>query len=93
MNDNITGANANTGAAKGAGAVPGGSAGTKLECSGLNEIKLDVTILYPEHAVDRNLLHLEADPLPVQFTGMTGSAGSAESRGMPAIGGGQFDAP
>eukprot|EP00664_Eupelagonemidae_sp_cell27_P002388 gene2388-5120_t len=46
---------------------------------------LDVTILQPTAAQERGLLHLEADPLPVQFTGMTGSAGSAP--GMPAIGG------
>jgi hypothetical protein len=42
---------------------------TRLVCQGLNEITLDVTILQPALAAKRGLLHLEADPLPVQFTG------------------------
>eukprot|EP00729_Bicosta_minor_P006429 gene6429-14359_t len=59
-----------------------GTSATKLECAGLNEIKLDVTILQPANAVARNLVHLEADPLPVQFTGMTGSAGVGSCTGF-----------
>lgn len=60
-----------------------GTSATKLECAGLNEIKLDVTILQPANAVARNLVHLEADPLPVQFTGMTGSAGTIKKLQIP----------
>ena len=74
------------GAARGGG---GGAAGgvTRLECTGLKEIKLDVAVLWPADAVQRGLLHLEADPLPVQFTGTTGSAMAVPERGMPAVGG------
>jgi len=46
---------------------------------------MGVTLLLPTHASKRNLLHVEADPLPVQFTGMTGAVGSAP--GMPSVGG------
>jgi hypothetical protein len=56
-----------------------------LTCRGLNDIELDVSILRPTNALKRGLLHLEADPLPVQFTSMTGTAGSAPGR--PSIGG------
>ena len=58
---------------------------TKLACAGLNGINLDVNILRPANASQRDLLHVEADPLPVQFTGMTGSAGATMN--MPAFGG------
>ena len=46
---------------------------------------MSVCILRPTNALKRGLLHLEADPLPVQFTSMTGTAGSAPGR--PSIGG------
>ena len=61
------------------------SAAYKLICHGLNDIALDVSILRPANAEKRGLLHIEADPLPVQFTGMTGSVGSALSK--PQVGG------
>lgn len=40
-------------------------------------------VFFPQ---ERGLLAIEADPLPIQFTGMTGSAGHGPP-GMPAIGG------
>jgi hypothetical protein len=61
------------------------SSTTKLICTALNDMELNVNILQPSNAIKRKLLHIERDPLPVQFTGMTGSAGSAP--GMKAIGG------
>ena len=59
--------------------------GTKLICTGLNGMNLDVNILHPANASQRDLIQIEADPLPVQFTGMTGSAGATAT--MPAFGG------
>jgi hypothetical protein len=72
-----------------AAAAPSRAAGTatRLVCSGLNDMSLDVTVLRPASASARGLLHLEADPLPVQFTGMSGSAGAAPGNGMPSVGG------
>ena len=67
---------------------------TNLECTGLSGLLFDVTVLQPSNAVKDNLLHLEADPLPIQFTGMTGSAGHAP--GMSSVGGalgGDWNAP
>jgi hypothetical protein len=65
----------------------GGSGGaTRLLCTALQGMALDVTLLQPTAADARGLLHIEADPLPVQFTGMTGSA-SAAPPGMDAVGG------
>lgn len=58
---------------------------TQISCKALNNLTMDLTVLRPLNVTKRNLLHLEVDPLPVQFTGMTGSAGSAP--GMPNTGG------
>ena len=60
---------------------------THVECDALNDKTLDVSIIRPS-AADRRLLSIEADPLPIQFTGMTGSAlpeGSVPN--MPSVGG------
>ena len=60
---------------------------TRVECAALNSLSLDVAIVRPS-AADWGLLHIEADPLPVQYTGMTGSAlpeGTVPT--MPAVGG------
>ena len=38
-------------------------------------------------AAPRNLLHIEADPLPIQFVGMTGPTGNQTDLGMPGVGG------
>eukprot|EP01051_Picozoa_sp_SAG22_P001147 SAG22_NODE_42_length_25431_cov_5.091580_5_plen_945_part_00 len=46
--------------------------GTCLECAALDGLALDVSVLRPAAAVERGLLAIEADPLPVQFTGVTG---------------------
>ena len=37
-------------------------------------------------ALPRNLLHIEADPLPIQFVGMTGPTGNQTDLGMPGVG-------
>ena len=50
---------------------------TQLECSALHDITLGVSIIRPSKAVARGLLEVEADPLPIQFTGMTGVADGA----------------
>ena len=67
------------------------SSSTLVTCRGLNDIALDVSIIRPDPAAlaaDR-LLEIEADPLPIQFTGMTGSALPRNSTpvGMAAVGG------
>eukprot|EP00943_MAST-04B_sp_MAST-4B-sp1_P001448 g1448.t1 len=43
---------------------------TQLECTALNDLLFYVNILQPSSAREKKLLHIEADPLPVQFTGM-----------------------
>ena len=60
---------------------------TRLECNALNDLKFDFTILQPSSPQASGLLHVEADPLPTQFTGMTGSAGSVPEYGQTAVGG------
>lgn len=47
---------------------------TPLECAALNNITVGVTIVRPAAAHSRGLLKIRPDPLPVQFTGMTGVA-------------------
>ena len=51
---------------RGGGNRAGGDGATRLDCTGLNNVSLDVTVLQPSNAAERGLLHLEADPLPVQ---------------------------
>ena len=45
---------------------------TLLSCAALNNISMDVMVVRPSQAISRSLLRVRADPLPVQFTGMTG---------------------
>lgn len=63
------------------------AAATSLECRALENMTLDVTLLLPTDALKRNLLHVEADPLPIQFVGMTGTVGAQPGLGMPSTGG------
>ena len=49
-----------------------GVAPTVVHCAGLNEAHLDVTIVRPSEAARRGLLTLSTDPLPIQFTGVSG---------------------
>ena len=65
---------------------------TLVTCRGLEDVALDVSILRPAPAelAAHRLLAIEADPLPVQFTGMSGSAlpgTSNRTLGMSAVGG------
>ena len=64
-----------------------------MKCHGLEDVSLDVSILRPAPAelAAHRLLAIEPDPLPIQFTGMTGSALAHDSNrtmgGMSAVGG------
>jgi hypothetical protein len=65
---------------------------TLVTCRGLENVALDVSILRPAPAelAAHRLLAIEPDPLPIQFTGMTGSAlpkNSNHTLGMTAVGG------
>lgn len=65
---------------------------TLVKCRGLEDVALDVSILRPAPAelAAHRLLSIEPDPLPIQFTGMTGSAlpeNSNRTPGMTAVGG------
>ena len=67
--------------------TPSASHTTSLECHALGNMTLDVILLMPMDALPRNLLHIEADPLPIQFVGMTGPTGNQTDLGMPGVGG------
>ena len=60
-------------AASSSGATSAGGGITTLHCKGLNGVGLDVTIGRPADAARRGLLSLRADPLPIQFTGVSGA--------------------
>ena len=68
-------------APKAGGDCAGGQGCTRVRCQVLNAQTMDVVVLRPRNAASQRLLKIEADPVPIQFTGTTGGAGKGSIGG------------